>query len=99
MNDADNRPAVVGQVEPTVRHHAKPSARWRYARKELPPVNEKNGDSEHLLCVAVNDSTPFVGWYNAKTDSWAVSHWKADSLPVRVHRWRDLPKVPATLYL
>lgn len=69
-------------------------AKWHDVTKEKPPVNEKFSESAELLCIEANNSFPFVGWYNAKHDEWHVMHWKADSLPVRVTHWRELPKMP-----
>jgi hypothetical protein len=85
----------AGPVDQRVRRR---SSRWFDAGKELPPTHEKTFDSEALLCMAVNECAPFVGWYNSKTKEWAVLHWKADSRPMRVLRWRHLPKTPDPVY-
>lgn len=69
-------------------------ASWKMAARIKPPIHEKVGESDFVLCLSPDNSTPFVGWYNEKEDSWMVAHWKADSLPVPVVWWRELPKVP-----
>ena len=94
MNVENTQLPEGGPLDGRVRRQA----RWRHANKELPPTNPKTGDSECMLCMAVNESSPFVGWYNSKTGDWAVSHWKADSMPMRVLRWRDLPRTPKPVF-
>lgn len=69
-------------------------SRWNNADKIKPPVSEKFAESECLICKERDNSVPFVGWYNAKEDSWRVMHYKADSLPVRVAYWRDMVSIP-----
>lgn len=69
-------------------------ASWKNAKKQTPPTTVKFGESEFVLCLSPDNSTPFVGWYNENDECWRVAHWKADSLPVPVTYWRELPKVP-----
>lgn len=67
-------------------------ARWHDADKEKPPIRGRHFDSDAVLCMSPNVSDPFVGWWNERDACWRVSHWKADNLPVRVVKWRELPR-------
>jgi hypothetical protein len=67
--------------------------RWHAVTKALPPVNEKFGQSEMLLCIE-DDYAPFVGWYDAKMDTWIVAHHSAPNIPRRVTLWMPLPPPP-----
>lgn len=69
------------------------NARWHTAKTDKPPLN-LHGESEYLLCMEENSDVPFVGWYSATHHEWYVAHWKADSLPVRVTKWREMIKLP-----
>ena len=42
----------------------------------IPALDEDN-QSDHLLCYVKNNKIPFVGWYDANTQEWNVSHFSS----------------------
>ena len=92
---SNRRSQKAGAVTARSRSMQRMVRRWRRTEKELPPVNEKFGESEFLLCIERDmGSCPFVGWYNAKTKAWYVAHHSADSIARSVSFWMALPKTP-----
>ena len=85
--------AVGARIERGVRARA----RWHDARKERPAVSGRHDESACVLCLSTDVSDPFVGWWNEADECWRVGHWKADSLPVPVRWWRELPPLPRTV--
>jgi hypothetical protein len=65
------------------------------SEKKKPKCDRKFGDSDYYLCVNMDgDTTPFVAWYNNKTNKWTVAHHYAESLAASVTHYQKLPEPP-----
>jgi len=66
---------------------------WIKIEDGLPPVNEKFGESEYLLCL-LDNNTQVVCWY-MKDMGWKVAHHLASGETIdNVTHYRPLPSPP-----
>jgi len=64
---------------------------WVSVEDGLPECNEKFGDSDYYSCKDENSSgTPFVAWYNNKTNVWKLAHHAVPNISVNVTHYRSL---------
>lgn len=70
--------------------------KWYKTSEKLPKMITKFSESDYILCLEPDSTTPFVGWYNHKMDQWYVAHHSAlGGYNIRVKYWGKLPKGPS----